>query len=232
MAVSKVMLLTADFVVLVSDRVKIPTYGYCLQLLLSGILQYNQSILIMKFSTLYRNRLCIVAFLLFAVSAFAQKEADYTNWFFVQSDKAMQVRYALVKQEGDMGQYSVQFRINQEDGIFCKSADCEGYVMAFSYPTADNSSSIYHHFIFYNTFKGVYTMKSLMPIKNKFADGSKRFLSKTAGMMYELANGQQGTADVFYNCVDEKLKSTTKTRCEGSGSYRNIFKTAEAIIVK
>lgn len=187
----------------------------------------------MKFRNTKIKGLCFIAFLLFTTTAFAQKDSDYTNWFFVQSDKAMQVRYALVKQEGDFGHYSVQFRIAQEDQIFCKSPDCEGYVMAFSYPTADNSTSIYHHFIFYNTFKGVYTMKELMPVKNKWADGSKRYLSKEEGLMYELADGQQGSAAaIFYNCVDEKLKSTTKTRCEGGGAYRNIFKSAEAIIVK
>lgn len=179
------------------------------------------------------KRVCLIALLLYTFGAFAQKDADYTNWFFVQSDKAMQVRYALVKQEGDVGHYSVQFRINQQDDIFCKSADCEGYVMAFSYPTPDNKNTIYHHFIFYNTFKGVYTMKNLVPIKNSWPDGSKRYLSKDEGLMYELADGQKGSAaQIFYNCVDEKLKSTNKTRCEGGGAYRNIFVTSEAILVK
>jgi hypothetical protein len=175
--------------------------------------------------------IAFIATLLSAFSGFAQADEDYTQWFFVQGDKAIQERYALVKEEGDMSYFRVQFRINFEDGIFT-DVGSEGYVTAFSYPQLDQQSNIYKHFIFYNTFKGIHTMDELMPVKMKFPDGSKRFLSKTDGFMYELVNGQTGKANFFYNCVDNLMIGQSGSRCHGSGAWRGIFEPSRAVVLR
>ena len=158
-------------------------------------------------------------------------ENPYSNWLFIQGDKALQYRFKLVKQEGDVGYFQVQFKINFEDPIFCKHPTCEGYLLVFGYPSLDNQNNIDTSYKFYNTFKGVYTRPELVPLKLSFPDGSKRFL-KQEGFFYTLAgsDAQQPASYLFGNCVDDILSNNPKQhRCK---PYGPTFKEAEAITVK
>ncbi|MFY7965623.1 MAG: hypothetical protein ACOVO1_12055 [Chitinophagaceae bacterium] len=156
---------------------------------------------------------------------------EFSNWLFVNSDKALQVRYKEVKVENGIGYYEVQFRINFDDPIFCKHSTCLGYLFEFSYPTLDNQDMIKLSYKFYNSFKEVYTVKSLMPIKLNFDDGSKRMLRKE-GFFYKLANSEveEKAVYLFSNCVDDILSNNPNYhRCK---PYKSDYKESEAIIIK
>ena len=161
-----------------------------------------------------------------------QEETEgYSDWLFVQSDKALQYRFKLEKQEGDIGYYQVQFRINFEDDIFCDHPTCLGYLAVFGYPDLDNQTSVQTSYKFYNTFKGVYTRPDLVPIRLAFPDGSTRFL-KQEGFYYTEAGSteEQPNLYLFSNCVDNMLEGQPDThRCK---PYQPEFKSAEAIELK
>ncbi|SDY57325.1 hypothetical protein [Hymenobacter psychrophilus] len=146
----------------------------------------------------------------------------------------MQIRYGLVKTEGTTSFFQIQFRVNQEDEIFCTDPDCDGYVLAFSYPSADGNTSIYSHYIFPNSFTGIYTKPDLMPLEMSFSDGSKRYFDKEKGFSYTTPNSdEQRRAEIIYCCVDNRLKSNpTTTRCSGPRAYRNVFDPSKAITVQ
>ncbi|PKP25576.1 MAG: hypothetical protein CVU03_07610 [Bacteroidetes bacterium HGW-Bacteroidetes-2] len=156
---------------------------------------------------------------------------DYSNWLFISSDKDMQVRYKLEKQEGNIGYFSVQFRINFEDKSSCYSSNCEGYYFTFGYPTLDLMNNIYSHYKFYNTFKDIYTMPELIPLNLKTRNGSYIYLKKEG--FFFMFNNNELQANMFYNCVDEILSGNAlKNRCSGPGSYRNIYEDSKAISIK
>lgn len=158
-------------------------------------------------------------------------ENPYSNWLFIQSDKALQYRFKMVKQEGDVGYFQVQFRINSEDPIFCKHPTCLGYLLVFGYPTLDNQKNIETSYKFYNTYKEIYTRPELVPIKLSFPDGSKRFL-KQDGFFYSLAGSdvQQPASYLFGNCVDDILSNNPNYhRCK---PYQPEFKESEATVLK
>lgn len=155
----------------------------------------------------------------------------FSNWLFLNSDKAVQARYRLEKTENGIGYFSVQLRINFDDTIFCSDAQCLGYLFTFSYPSLDNAESVYYHFKMYNTYKQIYTLPDLMPLKLEFDDGSRRMLKKE-GFFYTTANfpNPQPADQLFYNCVDNILSGDGRHRC--SGGWRNIYKESEATILK
>ena len=154
-------------------------------------------------------------------------EADYSDWLFIKSDKALQVRYKLVKQEGEIGQYSVQFRINFEDEIFCKSETCKGYLLTFGYPDLNGIKNIYSHYKFYNTFKGIYTYPKLIPIKTSFNDGSKRFLTKQGFSFTTKNSTEERAANLFDNCVDIITTREPISKCN-CVAWKKMFVEAEA----
>lgn len=160
------------------------------------------------------------------------KENPYSNWLFIKSDKAMQYRFQLVKQEGDIGYFRVQFKTHFEDPIFCKHPTCLGYLLVFSYPSLDNQRNIATSYKFYNTYKEVYTRPELVPIKLTFPDGSKRMLTEN-GFFYTLADSDtpKPAINLFDNCVDDILSNNPNYhRCK---PYSNPeFKEAEAIVLK
>lgn len=128
----------------------------------------------------------IILFFLFVLGMFqskvyAQVEPDYGDWLFIQGDKAVQARYALIKEEDDISYFKVQLRINFEDEIF-SDVNSEGYVVAFGFPTYDNKTTDFKHFLIYNTFKGVHTIDELMSLRTKFP-GSRRFYVKDRGFV-------------------------------------------------
>lgn len=155
---------------------------------------------------------------------------EYSNWLFVSSDKDMQVRYKLEKQEGDIGYFSVQFRINFEDKSSCYSSNCEGYYFTFGYPTLDLMDNIYSHYKFYNTFKDIYTMPELTPLNLKARNGNYIYLKK--GGFFYMFNNNELYANMFYNCVDDLLTNNNMNRCAGRGSYRDIYDESKAISIR
>lgn len=174
--------------------------------------------------------------ILITLLSFAQNQIDnqnegYCNWLFMNTDKALQVRYKQVKEENGIGYFSVQFKINFDDPIFCKHATCLGYLFVYGYPTLDNQKIIEKSFKFYNSYKEVYTLEETIPIKLSFSDGSKRFLRKE-GFFYKLANSEKEKAaiNLFSNCVDDILSNSPNNhRCK---PYKYDYKESEAIIIK
>jgi len=166
----------------------------------------------------------------FSQTAIDSKGDGYSNWLFMNSDKAVQVRYKQVRQTGDVGYFVAQVRINFEDPIFCKHSTCAGYLFVFSYPTLDNQKSIEKSYKFYNSYKGIYTIADTIPIKLSFSDGSKRMLRKE-GFFYTTAdNTTEQQAFVFDNCVDDILSNNPSYhRCK---PYKSNFKESEAIVIK
>ena len=156
---------------------------------------------------------------------------SWSNWLFMNGDKAVQVRYRQVKQESEIGYFSVQFRINFEDPIFCSHPTCLGYLFVFGYPTLDNKSTIEKSFKFYNSYKEIYTLQDTIAIRLSFDDGSKRFLRKE-GFFYTLANSsvEEPAIYLFSNCVDDILSNNPNYhRCK---PYKSNFKDSEATIIQ
>lgn len=173
----------------------------------------------------------LIVLLSFAQSPIDNQNNGYSNWLFMNTDKALQVRYKQVKEENGIGYFTVQFRINFDDPIFCKHTTCLGYLFVYGYPTLDNQKIIEKSFKFYNSYKEVYTLNETIPIKLSFSDGSKRFLRKE-GFFYKLANSEKELKafNLFSNCVDDILSDNSNNhRCK---PYRYDFKESEAIIIK
>ena len=137
----------------------------------------------------------------------AQTQPKYTDWLFIQSDKALQYRMAVVKQVGDVASLQFQFRVNNEDEVFCKSSMCDGMLLVLSNTNVGDSKSTNYSFVFEKSFVGVnniYTWPTLLTTELKtWPDGSKRFLSQKRGVVYTVANSTiEQTAYVPSCCVD------------------------------
>lgn len=146
----------------------------------------------------------------------AQAEADYTDWFFVQSDKALQYRFAEAKKEGAVSYLQIQFRVNSNDEIDCKGAACDGYVLYMSHDNIARTATVKYHLYFAPSFANgkIYNFSELIPIELKtWEDGSKRVIDKKRGILISYPDGGWERAMYFYNCVDFKLKTEPKTRC-------------------
>jgi len=152
---------------------------------------------------------------------------EYSDWLYILSDKAIQVRYKLEKQEENIGYFNIQFRIDFEDTVSCYSDNCEGYYVTFGYPTLDLMTNIFSHYKFYKTFKDVYTMPEAIPLNLKTRSGSIIYLKKEG--FFHMFNNNELYANMFYNCVDEILTNNDMNR---SGSYRKIYDDSKAIIIK
>ena len=152
--------------------------------------------------------------------------ADYSDWGTIKNPyHCMQVRYKLEKQEGNIGYFKVQFKINFEDKSFCTHPRCLGYLVCFGYPTLDGKDYISSYYKFFNSYNQVYTMQDLMPIIMSFSDGSKRVLKKD-GFYFTSKDSNQEIyiAYLFEKCVDQML--------EGSPSSCREYNELKAIILK
>lgn len=154
----------------------------------------------------------------------------YSDWLFVNSDKALQVRYKQVKQENEIGYFEVQFKLNTEDPVFCSHAICEGYLMVFGYPSLDDQSTIETSYKFYNSYTHVYTVPETIPVKLSYPDGSKRLLRKEGFFYTTVDNATELPANFMSNCVDNMISTTPNDhRCK---PYYSNFKDAEAIVLR
>jgi hypothetical protein len=110
----------------------------------------------------------------------------------------------------------VQFRVNKDDEIHCKSALCDGLLANLVYTDGATNKTAEHHLIFSKSFTGPYTWDKQIPIEFKtWPDGSKRYLSKKLGIVAVLpdAPGVEQNASYFYNCVDIVLTNSPDHRC-------------------
>jgi len=156
----------------------------------------------------------------------AKNSAVYSDWLTIKNPYyAMQVRYKLEKQEGDIGYFRTQMRIDFEDKDRCKDARCLGYVVSFGYPSIEGTSNIYLNYKFYYTYNEIYTVPDLIPIKLSLPDGSKRLL-KQDGFYYTSANNSQEMDLRYYfdKAVDLIL--------EGSPIKVSNFNESKAVILK
>ena len=167
---------------------------------------------------------------MFLPKAFAQVEPEYGRWLFINGDKAVQARYALVKEEGDVSHFKVQMRINFDDDIF-SDVNSEGYLVAFGFPTYNNERTDFKQFIIYNTFQEIHTLEGLFTLRMKFPNGAERFFDKDRGFTYRLANGYEDTYS-FESCVDNKMIGSDNSRCHGVHSWRDYFKEELAVVLK
>lgn len=160
-------------------------------------------------------------------------QSVYSNWLYINSDKAVQERFSLAYEEGDFGYFNVQIRVNHEADVFCRDARCEGYIVAYGYPDGQGKDNIYKHFRIYNSYTDVYEFAEPIPIRLRFSDGSKRLL-RPEGFFYTTSNNPEPMPVKFlmYSCVDEIISGMPKNRCSGAGSWRDIYKDSEALILK
>ena len=175
----------------------------------------------------------ILFFALTINNANSQLQPEYSQWLFVQSDKALQYRIAVVKKEGNVATLQLQFRVNNEDGVYCKSELCNGMLLSLSNLNAGDTESTKYSFIFEKSFVGlnnIYTWPVFLTTELKtWPDGSKRYLSLTKGIVYTTADSDfEQNADVPYCCVDVRLThNPDQHRCERHG-----FDVANALIIK
>lgn len=168
------------------------------------------------------------------IGLYTSAQTEYSDWLFVQSDKSLQYRIAVEKQEGDVAFLRMQFRVNDEDQVHCKSSLCDGILLSLSNKNVGDNESTKYSFVFEKSFIGInniYTWPTLLTTELKtWPDGSKRFLSKKRGIVYTLAanpNYEQDAA-VPYCCVDVRLAGRpNEHRCS-----RNGYNADKAIIVK
>ena len=161
---------------------------------------------------------------------FAQNNATtnpvYSDWLtFKNPYDAMQVRYQLEKQEGDIGYFKTQFRINYEEPTRCTDPRCLGYALCFGYPILDEKEITYLHYKFYYPYNEIYTVPGLIPIKMSFPDGSKRMLRKD-GFYYTVKDNTEEIDLQYYF-----IKSTSSI-LEGYPIKFNNFIESKAIILK
>jgi hypothetical protein len=150
---------------------------------------------------------------------------EYSDWLTIKNPyHDMQVRYKLEKQEGDIGYYKTQFRIDFESKSRCLDQRCLGFVVCFGYPTPDEKEFIYLHYKIYNSFKEIYTMPNLIPIKLSFSDGSKRLL-KQDGFYYTTKGSSQETYFAYFDKSVDYILSGSPIQCKN-------FIESKAIILK
>lgn len=175
----------------------------------------------------------IVIIILSATNTKAQTITGYSNWVFIQSDKALQYRVSVVKQEGPVASLQFQFRVNNEDEVYCKSSMCNGMLLGLSNKNVGDAESTKYNFIFEKSFIGldnIYIWPQLLTTELKtWPDGSKRFWTANKGIVYTNAgNDVQYHAGIPYCCVDVRLASNPDNhRCDRFG-----FEYAGAITVK
>ncbi|WP_298928754.1 DUF4214 domain-containing protein [uncultured Ramlibacter sp.] len=133
----------------------------------------------------------------------------YSNWLFVQSDKALQVRYGILKEYSDgTADVCLQYQVNKADSIHCTSASCDGYILETNVLEVPSNSS--RHYWFTRAFDGPYT-ETFLKRRLKFSDGSELRWDQSKGIV--LLESGVATGGVWSTlCVDNKLTSGS-TRC-------------------
>ena len=140
---------------------------------------------------------------------------EYGEWVFFQSDKALQYRVALVKQEGNLATLRYQFRIAFDDDIHCRSARCEGYLLEAYNFDPDTRETITQRFLYFpNSFKGVFDYPDAVTVRFKTYTNTRSWWDAKAKLPMWGYNGEGGQIlGLIHGCADNKLVGTEETRC-------------------
>ena len=132
-----------------------------------------------------------------------QQNTEYSDWGTVKNPYySMQVRYKLEKEVGDVSYFSAQLRVNFEDYDGYEGTErCLGYLVCFGIPTLDDLDYNYLHYKFFYSYKQIYTMPDLIPIKMSFPDGSQRMLKKD-GFYYKAKDSNQ---EIYFSYFDKSV---------------------------
>jgi len=151
---------------------------------------------------------------------------DFSDWLTIKNPYyAMQIRYKLEKQEGTIGYFRAQMRIDFDDNERCKEARCQGYALSFGYPKPDNESNFtYLNYKFYYSYTNIYTIPDLIPINLSLPDGTKRMLKKDGFYLTTKSNSNETDLRYYFDkAVDLIL--------EGSPIKLNNYIESKAIIL-
>lgn len=175
--------------------------------------------LVLNNPTLSDNKLQIMP----SKSVDADENRIWSQWLFVQSDKALQYRFSRVSGTGEgIYQIKIQYRINKTDDIYCSDANCNGYIYWGGFYSLDGRGySKEYRLYFSNNFKGntsgmqgVYTLPETIPIEVKtFSDGKRIWDEDEQRCYFILDNGYKDVFRFADACVDEKLSDTDSNRC-------------------
>ena len=169
-------------------------------------------------------------FILAVAGYFAQNNtkpnSDYSDWLtFKNPYEAMQIRYKLEKQEGDVGYFKAQLRINYEEPTRCVDPRCMGYALSFGLPQLNEKDVVYLHYKIYYPYNEIHTIPDLIPMKLSFPDGSKRMLKQDGFYYKENDASEEVYLDYFF------IKSADLI-LEGSPIKFKNFIEKEAVILK
>lgn len=175
-----------------------------------------------------KNTLLIL--FLFSTGLFAQNNnksiTDYSDWLtFKNPYEALQIRYKLEKQEGDVGYFKAQIRIDYEDPTNCKDARCLGYALCFGIPQLNDQDVVYLHYKLYYPYKEVHTIPELIPMKLAFPDGSRRMLKQDG--FYFTVNDTSEPVDLQYFFI-----KSADLILEGSPLKFRDFIESQAVVLK
>lgn len=128
---------------------------------------------------------------------------EYGNWLFIKSDRAVQYRFAKVKEENNAAYFKVQFRINFEDKIFCGEPNCFGYKIYFGYPSSIVKGEMkFANIKMMNTYKEIYDFPEPVIVQLSYPDGSSILFDKEQSFLAKRSDGSVQQAHIFYNCID------------------------------
>ena len=138
----------------------------------------------------------------------------YGKWLFIQSDKAVQMRMAKVKQEGNVCYLQMQVRLNKEDKIFCREPNCTGYLWFFSYEP-EGGGKIESHLVIKNTYERIYTYPVLIPVTLKNDAGFEQYWDETDKevKLHVKSTGERRRLELGWSCVDNDMSDTPAHRC-------------------
>lgn len=152
---------------------------------------------------------------------------DFSDWLTIKNPYyAMQIRYKLEKQEGTIGYFRAQMRIDFDDNERCKETRCLGYAVSFGYPKPDNESNFtYLNFKFYYSYINIYTIPDLIPINLSLPDGSKRMLKKDGFYLTTKSNPNETDLRYYFDKAVDLITNGSPIKC-------NNFIESKALILK
>lgn len=152
---------------------------------------------------------------------------DFSDWLTIKNPYyAMQIRYKLEKQEGTIGYFRAQMRIDFDDKERCKESRCLGYAVSFGYPKPDNESNFtYLNYKFYNSYINIYTIPDLIPINLLLPDGSKRMLRKDGFNWTTNSNSNEKELRYYFDKSVDLIITGSPIKC-------NNFIESKALILK
>jgi hypothetical protein len=151
----------------------------------------------------------------------------FSDWLTIKTPyHAMQIRYKLEKQEGTIGYFRAQMRIDFDDKERCKEARCLGYAVSFGYPKPDNESNFtFLNYKFYNSYTSIYTIPDLIPINLLLPDGSKRMLRKDGFNWTTNSNSTEKELRYYFDKSVDLIITGSPIKC-------NNFIESKALILK